>query len=71
MLLNGSVIKWTIQSDVTGEKHLQGLILNRIKVNENDAIRFSAATKDPKLKSGLEKKVRQADLQIENRTWRT
>ena len=62
VLLDDLVVKGLLKSDEIGEKHLQGFILQRIKVNENDAVSFFAPIKNPKLKTGFEIKVREAKV---------
>ena len=62
VLLDDLIVKGLLKSDEIGEKHLQDFILKRIKVNENDAVSFFAPIKNPKLKTGLEVKVREAKV---------
>ena len=61
-MLDDLIVKGLLKSDEIGEKHLQDFILKRIKVNENDAVSFFAPIKNPKLKTGLEVKVREAKV---------
>ena len=62
VLLDDLIVKGLSKSDQTGEKHLQDFILDRIKVNENNAVSFFAPIKNPKLKTGFEVKVREAKV---------
>ena len=61
-MLDDLIVKDLLKSDEIGEKHLQDFISNRIKVNENDAVSFFVSIKNPKLKTGLEVKLREAKL---------
>ena len=60
VLLDNFIVKGMLKSNETGEKHLHNFILKRVKVNENDAARFFGPTKNPKLKTEFELKVREA-----------
>ena len=57
VLLDDVFVKCILNSDETGEKHLQDFALKRTKVNENDTANFFGTMKNPKLKTRFEVKV--------------
>ena len=56
VLLDDLIVKGLLESDEIGKQHLQDFILKRTKINENDTDSFFAPIKNPKLKTGFEKK---------------
>ena len=64
VLLDELTVKDLLKSYKIGEKYLQDFILRRIKVNENDAVSFLTPIKNPKLKTGLESKVRKTNRHL-------